>query len=422
VSARRSLETLYRLALNSVRGDHCVRRSLEQHRWARESGPLRVLAAGKAAAAMTRGALAVFGDRIRGGSAVSRDEPACELGPVELAWAGHPLPDERSLCAAKRALIEASELRADERLLVLLSGGASALWCLPVPGVSLEEKRRVTDALLRGGVAIDALNAVRKHLSQIKGGRLALAAGSPSLTLAISDVLGDRPSVIGSGPTVPDPTSFAEALAILERVAPEGELRSCLDYLSSGARGEQQETLDPNDPRAQEHEFVVVASLSLALRTLNDEAARLGFRPWELPEPILGEARSWGARLAAAARRAQRDGFDLLVAGGEPTVTVRGHGRGGRAQELALALALELPRGSGWLGLCAGTDGSDGPTDAAGAWADPAAVEGLGRAAAEAALLQNDSHTHHARAGTLFATGATGTNVTDLVLISLRPS
>ena len=308
---------------------------------------------------------------------------------------------------------------------MLLSGGASALWCAPAAGISLAEKRALGETLLRSGMAIGALNTVRKHLSAIKGGGLVrAAAGRRVHVYAVSDVPGDSLSEIGSGPASPDPTRFRDALDVLRAHRLErGLAPSVHAHLERGAAGGIEETLKPGDALAALCAGRVVASLDDALAAVLRAAKARGLRAHSLGRALDADVADLAPRLAVEVRRARADGLDLLVAGGEPTVTVRGSGRGGRAQELAVRLALELAGESSWTALCAGTDGSDGPTDAAGAWADP---ESLSRAASlgfepRARLASSDVHPMLDTAGDLFRTGPTETNVADLLLVRVRP-
>jgi len=337
-----------------------------------------VLAIGKAAAAMAAAAEAHYPD-LTGVAAVPHGTDAA-LRSIELLHAGHPLPDEASVAAAERLLALAG---ADRFVLVLLSGGASALACLPGPGLTLERKQALTDALLRSGAAIGEINCVRRHLSRIKGGRL-----RADLTLAISDTMGARPEDIGSGPTVADPTTVAEARAILDRC----RLAAPLSESAKRAGGE----------------FRIVAGPADALAAAAAAAKRLGYRPVVLGE-VAGEAREIGRAHARIARESAPG--TALISGGELTVTVSGRGRGGPNLEYALAASGH----AGIVGLAADTDGLDGSSGAAGAFFG-ADAEG-----AAAALAANDSAAWFAARGALFVTGPTGTNVSDLRIVLVAP-
>ena len=385
---------------------------------AKAGGRVAVLAVGKAAFGMTRAAIEVLGDHVRPDDVlvVTHDE-AKRLGRFEALRSGHPLPDARGQAAAREVERRAAELDAGDLALVLISGGASALLPAPAPGVLLEDKLEATRQLLQSGATIHELNAVRKHLSTTKGGGL-LRQLRPArvVTLALSDVVDDDPSVIGSGPTAPDPSTFEDALAVLARC---GVAETCptpvRERLEAGARGELEETPKPGDPVFDGTTYRIVGGNRTSVRAMGAVCGA------EVdPEPLEGEAREAGAVLA---RRFASAPPPAYVAGGETTVTVRGAGKGGRSQELALAFALEAAKGpladrSDWVFLAAGTDGRDGPTDAAGGIVDAATVTRIRTAGVDpvAAMEENDSYGALDAAGALLRTGATGTNVADVVV------
>jgi len=426
------LAELFREGLAAVDGEACVRAALhcEGERLAvagRALAPrtrLRVLAIGKAAPAMAEAVESVAGERIAEGLVVARDAPAAPPRRCALRLAAHPVPDATSEAAARAALRLVEEGAEDELLLVLLSGGASSLLACPLPGLALEDLARATQALLRAGAPIEELNAVRKHLSETAGGRLAQRARAGRiLVLAISDVPGDRLDVIGSGPCAPDPSRFADALAALRARGLEAAVgRRVMAHLERGERGEVAETPKPGDRALARVEHVIVASNAVAIDAVARAARRRGLRALALAGGLGGEARDAGAALVARARAARSDAPTLLVAGGETTVTVRGAGRGGRSQELALAAACALAGDAAIALLAAGTDGVDGPTEAAGAYAD-GATRARGRARgldARACLDANDSHTFFQAEGGLFVTGPTRTNAMDLALVRIE--
>ena len=335
-----------------------------------------------------------------------------------VAEAGHPVPTAASAEAARRALARAEAAGPDDLVVALLSGGGSALWALPPAGVSLADVRTTTRLLLESGVDIAGINAVRKHLSQIAGGHLARAA-TPArlLALAISDVVGDDLSTIASGPTVGDPTTFADALAVLDGAALTDRVpASVCGHLRLGADGGLPET-PTSTPEAA---TVLIGSNRTATEAAAGEAARRGYSVEVEGGPVEGEARDVGHALAAWVRRAPSG--TARIAGGETTVTVTGTGRGGRNQEVALAAALALDGAEAdVLVLSGGTDGVDGPTDAAGGWATPrtaSAVRATGLAP-EVALDDNDAYTALEAANALLRTGPTHTNVAD-ILVALR--
>ena len=341
-----------------------------------------VLALGKAAGEMAAVAEAHY-PHVRGVAVVPHGA-AAGLKRIELLQAGHPIPDESSVAAGQRLLALAGEAGPDELVLVLLSGGASALACLP-EGVSLADKQALTQALLRSGAPIGEINCVRRHLSGIKGGRLALAAAPARLlTLAISDVAGP-PEAIASGPTLADPTTIEDAHLVLDRYGLDARLTET--------------------PKRVEGEFRIVAGPEDALAAVAAEAARFGFRPVVLGI-CEGEAREVGSEHARLARDSAPG--SALISGGELTVTMAGSGRGGPNVEYALAAGLVLQGRTDIQGLAADTDGLDGNSGAAGAFFDGVPIPGAARA-----LATNDS----AACADLFVTGPTGTNVSDLRII-----
>jgi glycerate 2-kinase len=335
--------------------------------------------------------------------------------------AGHPDPDEHSVSAARAALACAAAARAASSTLVcLLSGGASAMLASPVAAVPLADKATGLRRLMNAGVPIEGLNCVRKHLSTIKGGRLGAAAGT-SLTLALSDVhspIQDDPSVIGSGPTMGDPTTFAEAMRWIEQAAVEMPA-SVLAYLRRGQDGTAEETIKPGDVRLKGATFVVIGNRWTALDAAKQEASRAGYEVVLIDEPTGGEARVAAAGFTASARRAAAIASRPLcvIAAGETTVRVVGDGRGGRNQEFALASTRSVASlGRAALLASVGTDGIDGPTDAAGAIVDSGTLTRAERAGVDwrSSLAANDAYSFFEPLGDLVVLGPTGTNVGDL--------
>ncbi|HEU0016442.1 MAG TPA: DUF4147 domain-containing protein [Longimicrobium sp.] len=381
-----------------------------------------VVGAGKAAARMADAAREVLGDRVAAGTVTVPDGCGAALPRIEVWEAAHPVPDTRGMAGAVAALELARGAGDGDLVLCLLSGGASALWPAPPAGVSLTDLRAATDALLRSGADIGEVNTVRRHLSRIAGGWLARAAAPARVvTLAVSDVMGDGPHVIGSGPTLPDPTTFAEALDVLQRrdarVPP-----TVRAHLSAGAAGDLPETPKPGDPAFANASLHVIARNRDALEGAVAEAERLAYAARVYADDVEGEARVVGEQVAALARNAAAQRPDrpvALVLGGEPTVTVRGGGRGGRCQELALAAGIELEGAEGVLVAAMGTDGRDGATAAAGAFADGGTVARGRERGLDAAdsLRRNDSHPYHRATGDLIVTGPTGTNVNDVIVV-----
>ncbi|HEV7590223.1 MAG TPA: DUF4147 domain-containing protein [Longimicrobium sp.] len=383
-----------------------------------------VIGAGKAAGGMALAAREVLGDRIAGGTITTKDGYVADVAGIEVWEAAHPVPDARGLAGAADALACARRAGAGDLVLCLLSGGASALWPSPPTGVTLTDLGALTGRLLRAGATIRELNTVRKHLSRIAGGWLARAAHPARVvTLAVSDVVGSALDVIASGPTVPDPTTFADALDVIERYEVTGA-PTALACLRSGAAGHAPETPKPGDPAFERTTAHVIAANADALRGAAGEAERLGWRTEIVADDLEGEARAVAGQIATYALERQRalGGEDpplALLLGGETTVTVRGSGTGGRNQELALALAIELEGREGIVAASLGTDGTDGPTDAAGGMVDGETVwRGAARGLdARAFLDRNDAHPFLRGTGDLLVTGPTGTNVCDVVLI-----
>ncbi len=392
-----------------------------------------VLGAGKATPAMARGLEDRLGERIANGAIVTKYGHALPLGRIRTLVAGHPVPDEKGLEAAREVEALARDAGANDLVVLLLSGGGSALLPAPVEAISLAEKQAATHALLRCGATIVELNAIRKHLSRLKGGRLAqIAAPATVLTLIVSDVVGDRLDVIASGPTVADTSSFVQCADIIDRYGLERALpASVVTYLRRGADGALDETPKPGDAVFDNVENVVIANNALALDAAQRKAAALGYTVHTLGPAIEGEAREVAAQQARLARRVAATEEPVappacLLSGGETTVTVRGTGTGGRNQEFALAAAIELDGAGEIVVLSGGTDGTDGPTDAAGAIADASTLRRAREANLDALayLDNNDSYTFFRALNDLLVTGPTGTNVMDVhvVLIGKAPA
>lgn len=394
----------------------------------RPGARLYLVAAGKAAPAMAQAAGAALGAALVAGVVVTKYGHTAGYAlpaSVRVYEGGHPLPDRAGQRGAEALEALVRSLTPEEGLLALLSGGASALLPLPAPGISLPALQATTDLLLRAGAPIQDLNMVRKHLSRLKGGQLARLSRAPITALLLSDVVGDSLEVIASGPTAPDPTTYAEAWQVLARYGLLARVpRSVRAYLRAGMAGRRPETPKPGDAcfaRVQNH---IVASNRQAAQAAVEEAARLGYRAALLTTALEGEAREAAQAIAAMARSVRLYGDPLpppacLVWGGETTVTVRGGGRGGRNQELALAASVALAGLPDVALMALATDGSDGPTDAAGAWVDgdtAARARALGLDP-QVALAENDSYPFLDAVGALLRTGPTGTNVNDLVVL-----
>jgi glycerate 2-kinase len=405
-------------------------RVLAQHLPPPPKGRIICLAAGKGAAAMAAAAERHYLDTLAlpparlSGLATTRHGHSCPTRQIEVIEAGHPVPDEASQRAAERSLQMAQDAAADDLVLVLLSGGGSANWIAPATGITLPQKQNLNRALLRSGASIGAINTVRKHLSRIKGGRLARAAQPASvLTFAISDVPNDDPAVIASGPTVADPTTLADARAVLERfdITPDDAIQQALQDPAN-------ESCKPGDPALANAPFVLIARPRDAFDAAIAAARTGGFEIADLGE-LEGEAREVAAAHAQAVREARAAGRKLaILSSGELTVTVRGRGRGGPNQEYVLALASALRDLDGVAVLAADTDGADGgggsPTDPAGAFFDAVTLRRMQSTGLDpdAYLANNDATAFFEATGDLLTTGPTLTNVNDIRVILVDPS
>jgi glycerate 2-kinase len=414
--ARALLASLFGDAVAAAHPQGCLPSNLPEPP---RRGRLVILAAGKAAGSMTEIADRHYADLPRqriAGLAVTRHgykRPARRIPVIE---AGHPVPDKAGVSATKRVLALADAVDGEDLVLVLLSGGASANWIAPVTGLTLDEKQSLTRQLLKSGADIGEINTVRKHLSRIKGGRLAKRAHPAKVvTLAISDVPGDDRAVIGSGPTVSDPTTLAEARAIVQRYrlqVPEGVVRALEDPAN--------ETPKPGETIFAGSDYRIVARPADALRAAALGASAEGFESVMLGDRVTGEARDVAAEHARLALELRSQGRRaVILSGGELTVTLRGQGRGGPNQEYALALAINLNGAEHISALAADTDGTDGgggrPDDPAGAFVDPTTLSRARVAGLDAAvfLADNDSTGFFNAIGDLFQPGPTFTNVTD---------
>jgi len=419
-AARRLLLDLFDAAVASAHPRLC----LPAHLPPPPKGRLILLAAGKAGASMTAVAAAHYrgqGHAAIEGLAVCRHGYGEKVEGIEVIEAGHPVPDRAGIEATLRTLALARSAGPDDLVLVLLSGGGSANWIAPAEGLSLADKQALTKALLRSGADIGEINTVRKHLSRIKGGRLAAAAAPARvLTLAISDVPRDDPSVIASGPTVPDPTTLADARAVLARrgIVPPDSVAALLSDPAS-------ESPKPGDAIFATSEYRIIARPADTIAAVAEAAGRAGYEPVSLGADVEGEAREVGAAHARRARELKAEGRRAaLISGGELTVTIRGQGgRGGPNQEYALALAMELGGEKGIFALAADTDGTDGgggdASDPAGALVDPTTLargSDLGLDAADM-LAANDSTQFFEKIGDLVSSGPTRTNVNDCRII-----
>jgi len=412
--ARTLLRDLFDAALAVARPATCLAPYIDKLQ--PPKGRTVVIGAGKASAAMARAVEERWHHPIEG-LVVTRYGYGEACKRIEIVEAAHPVPDEKGRAAAGRLLEKVKGLSSDDLVLCLISGGASALITLPAPGLSLPDLQDVNRALLKSGANIVEMNTVRKHLSAIKGGRLAVAA-QPARVLSwlISDVPNDDPGVIGSGPTVADPTTFADARAVLAkyRIEPPATVRT---YLEAGAAGKIEETPKPGDPRLARVETVMVATPKRSLEAAASLARHRGVDVVMLGDNLEGEARELGTQHARQAREIAAKGGKptIVLSGGETTVTVRGKGRGGRNVEYLLAEAIAAGGAPGIWGLAADTDGVDGAEDIAGGLFTP---DTLARARAkgrdpQAMLDDNDGHGFFEMLGDSLVTGPTRTNVND---------
>jgi glycerate 2-kinase len=425
VQLRSDLDRIVRAALDAVDAGLLVRRALVEPSVARavaDAAAVHVIAAGKAASVMLD-ACASYG--VSPKSMVGIGPAGSPAPPTGTEWhdGGHPVPTSGSVEGARRALAVAERVRADELLLVLLSGGGSALMSLPAAGVTLSDKQQTVRQLLESGADIHELNTVRKHLSAIKGGQLAAACGGPTLTLAVSDVVGDDLSVIASGPTVPDPSTFADALAVLARRGDGAFPAAVTARLRAGAAGDLRDTPGADDARLARARAEVIGPQRGAVEGARQAAAALGFAVHIVDAPVIGEARLAAATHIAEVARAL-GGLPrpaCVIAAGETTVTVTGRGKGGRNQEFTFAAARALPAlGSTAVAASIGTDGIDGPTDAAGAVGDSttfARARAAGIVDPDAFLQDNNTYAFFDRLGDLIRTGPTRTNVGDIQIV-----
>ncbi|AOY98037.1 glycerate kinase [Cupriavidus sp. USMAHM13] len=408
---RALLRDLFDTAVAAVSAGHC----LPQHLPAPPKGRTVVIGAGKAAAAMAQAVEAHWSGPLSG-LVVTRYGHGAPCRRIEVVEAAHPVPDAAGQRAAQRMVELVQELTADDLVLCLISGGGSALLAAPAPGLTLADKQAVNKALLRSGASIAEMNCVRKHLSALKGGRLALQCAPARVhTLLISDIPGDDPTLIASGPTLPDVTTCADALAVIAKYGIEvpAAVRA---HLESGAG----ETPKPGDARFEGHRSDTLASAQQALEAAAARARELGLAAHILSDCIEGEARDVALVHAGLARQIAQRGqpFDkpcVLLSGGETTVTVRGNGRGGRNAEFLLALAVALDGLPGVHAIACDTDGIDGSEDNAGALLGPdtlARAAALGQSA-RARLADNDGYGFFAALGDLIVTGPTRTNVND---------
>ncbi|MGA2275243.1 MAG: glycerate kinase [Bryobacteraceae bacterium] len=418
---RRQAARIFRAALRAADPHDAVMRYLARRDYSRFRH-VYVIGAGKAGASMARAAERALGSVVTGGLVNVKYGHVAKLRRVELNECGHPVPDERGVAGAERIAEIAATAGEGDLVLCLISGGASALLPLPAPPVTLAEKQNVTRLLLASGADIHEINALRKHLSAIKGGQLARLAWPAKVeALLVSDVIGDNLDVIGSGPAAPDPSTFVDAAGVLARYGIRDKVPAAVRArIDQGVAGAIDETPKPGDPLFARVRNTVVGGNRLALDAAARHARELGFRTLVLSSTVAGETREIARMHAAIAREAAEHGRPVkppacIITGGETTVTLRGDGLGGRNQEFVLAAALDIAGLDNVVVFSAGTDGTDGPTDAAGAIADGDTLRR--KPDARRYLDANDSYHYFEALGDLVITGPTNTNVADVRIL-----
>jgi len=386
-----------------------------------------VIGFGKASYLMAKGLEDCLLDLINKGIVITKYGHGGILKKIDIIEAGHPLPDKNGIKGTEEIINLLKKTDEKTLIICLISGGGSALLVSPIEGIGLDEKVGLTNALLRSGADINEINTVRKHISKVKGGRLAeIAYPAKTISFIISDVIGDRLETIASGPTSPDSTTYRDALDVLEKFGLIKRVsRGILSILNKGKKGLIPETPKEGDPIFSRVENIIIASNKNALMAARDKAEEFGLCPRILSSQISGEAKDVGSYLASVALKTKDSPVtspQCLISGGETTVTVRGRGKGGRNMELALSFAMAIEGIPGITFLSAGSDGTDGPTDAAGAIVDGYTIlqaRHLGLSP-EAYLKENDSYNFFKKINSLFITGPTGTNVMDIQIMIIE--
>ncbi len=438
---RKHLAAIFNAALAAVDPYHAVTRAVKiENNCLHVAGAaydldtfnrILVVGAGKAAARMAQAAEEILGDVIADGLIIVKEGQRLPIKKIRQIEAGHPIPDEAGVKGTHEIITMLEKADGKTLVLCLLSGGGSALLVSPADGITLRDKQGTTDLMLRSGATIEELNAVRKHLSRIKGGLLArIAYPATIMTLILSDVIGDRLDVIASGPTAPDTTTFRDAANVIQRYNLMGKLPGRVEtFLGDGISGKLQETPKQGDYCFSNAFNIIIGGLKQSIAAAQEAAGNMGYDTEIITSELRGEARDAAKTLASAARsRVQRGRPICILSGGETTVTVKGTGKGGRNQELALAFALEIEGTPGLAMLSAGTDGTDGPTDAAGAIVDgETATKARSLGLDPSSYLENnDSYTFFHKLDSLsgerhhLITGPTGTNVMDVQIVIIK--
>jgi len=433
---RRDARTIFDAGLRAVDPAELVKRELRRPRDMLEVAGrhydlakyrrLYVVGAGKASARMASAVEDIADGSLHGGIVIVKYGHSVPLNKIKVIAAGHPVPDEAGANATREIIAALSQAKKDDLILCLLSGGGSALLSYPADNLSLEDKQTMTRLLLDCGAKIQEINAIRKHLSRVKGGRLAqLASPATIVSLILSDVVGDHIESIASGPTAPDGTTFSDCWRIIERYGLIGQIPTTVrDFLEQGMQGKIAETPKPGDRLFEKVQNVIVGNNRTALLAAEHQAEALGYHTLILSSFIEGEAREAALFHSAIAKEIISTDNPVsrpacVISGGETTVTIRSDGRGGRNQEFALAAAIEIDGTEGVAILSGGTDGTDGPTDAAGGIVDGTTIKRAKNRGLEANyyLNRNDSYRFLQAAGDLLVTGPTFTNVMDLRLV-----
>lgn len=435
-SLRKDALTILRFSIRACDPLHAVRAHLKLRSgrlWVDESfydlksiQRIFVIGAGKASARMAFVLEEILGEEISSGIVITKKGYVVPLRKIDLVEGGHPVPDRDGWEGTRRLVKFLSQTGKDDLVIFLVSGGGSSLLVSPMPGISLQDKIKLTNQLLRCGANIKEINAIRKHISQVKGGRLAqLAHPAFVLTLILSDVIGDRIDSIASGPTAPDGTTFCECLKIIQKYELADKIPSSIyAHLQEGVKEKIEETPKPGDPIFKKVKNVIIGSNRIALQAAKRKAEDLGYNTLVLPRPVAGDTTKSALRHVNLAKRIAEGKGPIhppacITSGGETTVKVKGKGLGGRNQEFVLVGAMGIDGMKNVVFLSAGTDGTDGPTDAAGAICDGETIKRALRRGWDPKryLDENDSYHFFQNLGDLIITGPTHTNVMDIHLI-----